>query len=120
MTNSPPSRQDAADELLRRRAARTHLLDFCQYVQPAYQPARHLAVLASYLDAVEAGYVRRLIITMPPRHGKSMTASELFPAWYLARNPDKRVILASYGARLARTFSRACRNQWQGKRFAAL
>lgn len=49
-----------------------------------------------------------------------MTTSELFPAWYLARNPDKRVILASYGARLARTFSRASRNQWQSRRFAAL
>lgn len=120
MTNSPPSQQAAASELLRRREARSRLLAFCQYVQPTYMSARHLAVLTGYLEQVEAGAVKRLIITMPPRHGKSMTTSELFPAWFLARNPDKRVIIASYGSGLARKFSRSSRNLWQTNRFRAL
>lgn len=114
------AKQEAASELLRRRQARASTLAFCQYVQPAYRPARHLQALTSLLDAVDAGECRRAIVTMPPRHGKSMTTSELFPSRYLARHPDKRVIIASYGARLARGFSRQNRNLWQTKPFQAL
>lgn len=47
---------------------------------------------------------------MPPRHGKSELASIRFPAWYLGRNPDKRIIGASYAASLSYRFSRAARN----------
>lgn len=42
---------------------------------------------------------------MPPRHGKSEKVSVRFPAWFLGRNPDKRVILASYGAELSEEWS---------------
>ena len=51
------------------------------------------------------------MISMPPRHGKSMLASEFFPAWYLGRNPDKYVIAASYAQELADDFGRKVRNQ---------
>ena len=46
------------------------------------------------------------MITMPPRHGKSELASVHFPAWYLGRNPDRRVIACSHTASLAYRFSR--------------
>ena len=46
---------------------------------------------------------------MPPRHGKSEFASNRFPAWYLAKYPDKRVILASYAAEFAATWGRKAR-----------
>jgi hypothetical protein len=120
MTSLLPSPQEAADELLRRRRARSEFLSFCQYVHPGYKPAQHLAILANYLEQVESGAIKRLIITMPPRHGKSLTTSELFPSWYLARNPDHRVIIASYGSGLARKFSRSGRNLWQDTKFRAL
>lgn len=42
------------------------------------------------------GMVRRLLVTMPPRHGKSELGSKYFPLWYLDRFPDRRVILSSY------------------------
>jgi hypothetical protein len=45
-----------------------------------------------------------------PRHGKSLTASCVFPAWYLGRNPKRSVIAASYGAELAEDFGRRVRN----------
>ena len=47
-------------------------------------------------DGVERGEISRLMITVPPRHGKSMLASEFFPAWYLGRNPSNYVIAATY------------------------
>ena len=67
-----------------------------------------------------AGTIKRLVITMPPRHGKSELASIQFPAWYLGRNPDKRVILASYADSLALTFGRQIRNLVHGDEFGAV
>ena len=56
---------------------------------------------------------------MPPRHGKSEFASKYFPAWYLGRNPDKRVILAGYGAQFASEWGRKVRGliEEHGERF---
>ena len=57
---------------------------------------------------------------MPPRHGKSELASVRFPAWYLGRNPDKRLILASYAADLAHRFSKLVRNVVDDPRYEAI
>jgi len=109
-TASPREREALASELLRRRAGRARLLDFTTYTFPGYRPATHLVRLADALEAVERGDIQRLLVTMPPRHGKSELVSVRFPAWYLGRNPDRRVILVSYAADLAHRFSRAGRN----------
>lgn len=53
----------------------------------------------------------RLIVTMPPRHSKSLHVSENLPAWYLGKHPDRRIIAASHTASLAYTFSRRVRNK---------
>jgi len=54
--------------------------------------------------------VRRLMISMPPRHGKSMFCSQYLPSWYLGTLPDHRVILSSYEASFAATWGRKSRN----------
>ena len=100
--------------------ARRHLLDFVGLTMASYQAAAHHAAIAAALEAVEAGTIKRLVITMPPRHGKSELASIQFPAWYLGRNPDKRVILASYADSLALTFGRQIRNLVHGDEFGAV
>jgi predicted phage terminase large subunit-like protein len=76
-----------------------------------YVPAAHHHLIAKYLEKVEKGKIKRLIVQMPPRSGKSLIISQYFPAWYLGRNPDKRVICASYGQELADDFGRSVRNQ---------
>ena len=48
------------------------------------------------LELFAQGRVRRLIITMPPQHGKSVGASTLLPAYMLGLNPDMRIAIASY------------------------
>jgi hypothetical protein len=50
------------------------------------------------------------MIFLPPRAGKSMIASQFFPAWFLGRHPDRYVITASYGQELANDFGRKVRN----------
>ena len=74
MTSSQPSQQDAARELLARRKARSGLIAFTEYTNPAYAPASHHNLIAEKLEAVERGEIKRLMITMPPRHGKSELA----------------------------------------------
>lgn len=93
------------------------LTDFKRTVYKNYRHAEHLSQLdymltqvALYAESGGKEGIGYLIITMPPRHGKTVTVSRLFPTWFLGRNPDKRVILASYGASLAHKNSRYARN----------
>lgn len=95
---------------LRTAAARESLLGFTEYTNPAYQRARHHELIAAKLEAVERGEIDRLMIFMPPRHGKSELASKRFPAWCLGRNPKRQIIAASYNSDLANDFGRNVRN----------
>lgn len=89
---------------------RSDLIAFTQRTFSRYRPADHHYRIADALAAVERGELDRLIITMPPRHGKSELASIRFPAWYLGRNPWRRIIACSHTASLAYRFSRQARN----------
>ena len=102
--------KEAAEELLRRRKAQEDLISFTRYTFPQYRPAEHHYLIAEKLEAVLRGEIKRLMITMPPRHGKSELASRRFPAWALGRDPDKSLISASYNSDLANDFGREVRN----------
>ena len=71
--------------------------------------ARHLAMVDRALTAIATGRIKRLIVEMPPRHGKSELISRYFPAWYLGTFPNRKVILCSYGDDLASNFGLAAR-----------
>src|SRR5215469_18510231 len=73
---------------------------------PPFELAAHHRVIVEKLEAVERGKIQRLMIFMPPRHGKSLLATQMFPAWYLGRHPDRSVISSSYGQDLADDFGR--------------
>lgn len=100
--------------------AHSRLLSWAAYCWPQYQIGRHHRRIADALQAVERGEINRLIITMPPRHGKSMLASEFFPAWYLGRNPGHYVIAASYAQELAEDFGRKVRNHMASGEYQAV
>lgn len=59
---------------------------------------------------VAAGRIKRLMVFMPPQHGKSQLVSQYFSAWYLGLFPDNRIILGSYEADFAATWGRKARN----------
>lgn len=90
--------------------AREHLTAWASLIHPTYETPTHIQRLCAALEAVERGDVKRLMINMPPRHGKSITASVAFPSWYLGRHPDQEVMIASYGATLSEGFSRSARD----------
>lgn len=115
---------DAKRELARRELARRHLLDFTMRTFPGYEPGRVHRLLARMLEQVERFIqtggkegVGRLMVFMPPRHGKSELVSVRFPAWFLGRNPERRVILASATSGLALGFSRKVRDTIRGRQF---
>jgi predicted phage terminase large subunit-like protein len=90
--------------------ARADLACYALAMCPDFRVAKHHRVLIDTLEQVERGAIKRLMVFMPPRHGKSLTASCIFPAWFLGRNPRRSVIAASYGAELAEDFGRRVRN----------
>ncbi|MCL1142971.1 phage terminase large subunit [Shewanella gaetbuli] len=69
-------------------------------------------------DVVE-GKSPRLMITMPPRHGKSEIGSKTFPSWHLGRHAEHEIIVSSYSGDLAEDFSRKCRDLIEEDKFKA-
>ena len=97
--------QAAAAELARR-----NLLDFARYVYPGFQDPPHIRLLAAdLLERVERGELRRLMVNLPVRHGKSVLCSQIFPAWYLGRHPRRQIISTSHSEDLAVRNSRVAK-----------
>lgn len=81
------------------------------YVAPAQTFMRnwHVRAMAYHLEQCRLGNTRRLIITLPPRHLKSITASVAFPAFVLGHDATKRIVSVSYAADLAAKLARDSR-----------
>lgn len=88
-------------------------VDFVNLVNPRYEWYTHNTRMAAVLQEVADGKMKRLIINMPPRHGKSELVSRLFSAYYLYRHPHHWCGITSYAADLALTLSRASRANFQ-------
>ena len=101
------------DELLKRKevqTARDDLIEFCRRMDPTYLVGRHHRILAKHLMALERGEEDRVCVNMPPRHGKSQLVSIYYPAWFLGRNPGKKIMMVSHTTDLAVDFGRKVRN----------
>ena len=99
---SPAIRRAVADELLRRE-----LVAFVRRTFETVVPGEelhlnwHIRAMAHVLERVRRGKIKRLIITVPPRHLKSITASVAFPAFVLGHDPTKKFVCLSYSGDLA-------------------
>jgi len=96
--------------------AKRRLSSFCEYTgEGTWQHADHLEVLCEKIEEAEQWVRGRhdehklIMVSMPPRHGKSQVVSRNAPAWIMGRNPEWEVIEASYGADLATDMSRDAR-----------
>lgn len=93
---------------VRAELARRNLLDFVQYVKPNYEANWHHVLLCSYLDKFVRGEIKRMMVFMPPQHGKSELVSRNLPAFILGKNPKTKIVLASYSSDLSSSFNRDC------------
>ena len=114
----------AKAELAKRELARRHLLPFVQRFSEQYIPGwvhKDICLrLEKFSDDVAAKKSPRLMLFMPPRHGKSELASKNFPAWHLGRYPNHEFIACSYSGSLAMGFSRKVRGLLRDTQYQSL
>ena len=90
--------------------ARDSLVAFGSWMRRGFLQPAHIRIIADTLERVERGELMRVIVECPPRSGKTNLVSELFPTWYLGRNPDRDIIIASHSQERADDVGRAIRN----------
>ena len=104
---------EAEAEQRRRLVQRPAVLPFAEWLEevtPRYTWTwPHILHIRQHLDRVTAGEIRRLMIFVPPRHGKSELTTVRYPAWRLERAPETRVIIGCYNSTLAEVFGRSAR-----------
>ena len=98
------------EEAKEKEQSKDDFLTFVKRMWPAFISGRHHKTMASAFERVASGELKRLIINMPPRHTKSEFASYLFPAWFLGKYPEKKIIQTAHTAELAVGFGRKVRN----------
>ena len=91
-------------------AARKDLAAYASLQWRGFQLAKHHELIVERLHALEEGKIRRLMIFLPPRHGKSLLTTLMHPAYYLGRHTERSIITAAYGQELADDFGRRVRN----------
>jgi predicted phage terminase large subunit-like protein len=126
-----PSIKEAAERLLRLRAAQTSYAGFVKLQKPNWELADFQSKLVDILDKFERNVLTRgdidpadpnptklitnLLITMPPRHAKTEFSTKMFPAYCMARKPTRYIMSCSYNGDLAKEFGRAARDYAQEK-----
>ena len=94
----------------KKERCKENFMPFVNQMWSAFIAGRHHAIMADAFERVANGTLKRLIINMPPRHTKSEFASYLFPAWFLGKYPEKKIIQTAHTAELATGFGRKVRN----------
>jgi predicted phage terminase large subunit-like protein len=109
--------------------ARDDLLAFTRLMMPVpgytqdpdfsrYDAQRFHRIMCAGLEELEKGTIKRLIISLPPRHGKTELASKKFPAWFVGRNPAKSLIFGTYNEKFGQDIGRAVRDTMLTPAFA--
>jgi hypothetical protein len=104
--------------------AKNNLIDFAIATDPNYEDTWFHESLAAILQAavakVEKGEDVRIILTVPPRHGKSELTTKKFPAWALGHHPEWPIIVTSYSTELATDFGQATRDIMQSPSYQSI
>lgn len=93
-------------ELAVRWVARNDLSVFSRYIKPKMDMSNFHKVYYKVLDMFAHKQIKKLIISMPPQHGKSEGSSRFLPAFMLGMNPDLKIVIGSYNMEQARSFNR--------------
>lgn len=105
---SPAFDIDTLQAAVNREKAERSLSAYIQQAWHVIEPGTkyvdnwHIDLISEYLEAVEIGDIKRLIINIPPRHMKSIHTTICYPTWSWIKNPEKRFIKVSYSDNLSR------------------
>lgn len=93
-------------EEAKKELARRNMIDFALYTDDNYKMNWHHKLMCEYLNKWVKREIKRLMVFMPPRHGKSELVSRKLPAFIFGQNPDAKIISTSYSADLASAMNR--------------
>jgi hypothetical protein len=102
------------------KKAQNDPISFAQYVYPGFKVGPHHRKLAKIFDDVIEGRKKRVIINIAPRMGKSEFSSYLFPAYFLGKFPEKKIIMGTHTASLSEDFGRRVRNLIESDEYKTL
>lgn len=94
--------------------------EFAKAVMPEIETESFHAAYYRVLQAFAERRIRRLIVTVPPQHGKSLGASQILPAYMLGLDPDLRIAIASYGSSLANRFNKRVQRIMDSKTYTGI
>lgn len=92
--------------LIRQEKARRKFRDFVAYTKPDYQFNWHHEAICAKLDAFARGNIKKLMLFVPPQHGKSELCTRRFPSFKLGIAPATKIAICSYSDTLATAFNR--------------
>lgn len=103
MPNDPKFGIELLWEMARRKS-RQSFSDYLLFMNPDYQLMWFHRLIAETCQKVFEGEIKRLMIFIPPQHGKSQITSRSFPTWALGKNPKEKIVCASYSGDLSNSF----------------
>lgn len=101
LEQSIPSLKEINAELARRS-----FKEFVLYTMPSYMLNWHHKLLMNKLQDFAEGKIQKLMVFMPPQHGKSELTSRRLPAYILGNKPYKKIVGCSYASELSKSFNR--------------
>ncbi len=111
MSQAPPVAPSTPPPIPKPAAAAAHVLPWLVYASEGrFSVPPHLRWIGGKLMDVYTGRVKRLVVSCPPRHGKTVTIAQFFASWWLGRRPSDRVIYVTMQERFSRKWGRAARD----------
>lgn len=107
----------AANELVKRDSSKRYKT-FVQHIKPDYDMRWFHGYICEKLQEFSDGKIKKLMILMPPQHGKSELATRLFAPYLLGKNPDLKIAIASYADSIASGFNRAIQLNMDNEKYA--
>lgn len=120
MENSTAMRLLELERELHKRDARARFPVFLDYTSPTYSRQWFHSLIATKCQKLFDGTLGtdKLMLFVPPQHGKSEIVSRKFPAWVLGKNPLMKIVGSSYSADLAQQFSRSIQRTMDSSEYA--
>jgi len=120
MTNNELLRELELEQELFKINARKKFPVFLNYCNPSYDRQWFHSLIAQKCQDLLDGKIKKLMVFVPPQHGKSEIVSRQFPAWALGQNPKLKIVGSSYSSDLANQFSRAIQRTIDSPEYAGL
>lgn len=92
-------------EMVVRYMASKRMLNFARYMNPKLEVTSFHRAYYDVLDKFAKGEIRKLIVSAPPQHGKSQGSSRFLPSFILGQDPNKKIVIGSYNAEMAKSFN---------------